>query len=172
MVLFLVLSLTFDHFSERLLLLILHVGRIAEIQFFSVFVFLDEEDEMGALDWGQDTSDAIDDIVQLDTLTLYLVLDFSELFNQTLEGFLLLPQKLLFILNLSFLFLGQIQSIFELLKPLLLFSLPLLIFSKQMFLLSRTPHHVTMESRQAQIHNLPKILIYRVNPLFTCGTDP
>lgn len=40
-----------------------------------------------------------------------------------------------------------------------------------MFFFCSTPHHVSVKSRQTQVYNLPEILIYSIDSLFTSCSD-
>lgn len=137
--------LSFNHFSNWRLFIFFY-RRLAKVELISVFILLDEEDEVGSLQRSQDGSNSIDHILQLDTFLFDLIFYIFKVVDQRLKQKFLLLQKLSLALYLPLLFFCQIQSVLQLDEPLIFL---LLLTAKQMPSFRGRPHHVAMQGREA-----------------------
>jgi len=141
---------------------------LTKVQFLSVLIFLDEKNEMRCLEGSEYLSNAVDHVLQLDTLLFDVVLYLLQISNQLLQQLLLLLQKLPLPLDLPLLLLTQIQRIAQLDEPLVVV---LLVAAEQMPSLGRRPHHVPVECGKREVHDLSEIFVDSVDALATGGSD-
>jgi len=135
-------TISFDNFPHFGFFLV--DSGLTKVELFSVFIFLNEQNEVGSLQRSQDRPYAIYHILQFYAFLFDLIFDVFEVMNQCLKEILLFLQKLSFGLNLFLLFLWQVQSASQFHKPLVFVHV---IIIEQMPAFWGRPHHIPVKSR-------------------------